>query len=97
MMPPADLRAVLDDGLAAGAYGGAVALVCSADQTLAEIAVGDAQREPERGPLAADTLFDLASLTKVVAGVSAALILLDRGLWSLDDPAARLIPGFDPW
>jgi len=93
-MPPADLRAVLDDGLATGAYGWAVALVCSAEQTLAEFAVGEAQHEPERRPLAADTLFDLASLTKVVAGVSAALILLDRGLWSLDDPAARLIPGF---
>ena len=93
-MPSDSLRLVLDEGLAAGAYGGAVGLVCNAEQTLAELAVGEAQREPGCRPLDADALFDLASLTKVVAGVSAALILLDRGLWSLDDPAARRIPGF---
>lgn len=93
-MLPDRLRIVLDEGLAAGAYSGAVGLMCNAEQTLAELAVGEKQRDPGRMPMAADTRFDLASLTKVVAGVSAALILLDRGLWSLDAPVIRLIPGF---
>ncbi len=41
-----------------------------------------------------DTLYDLASLTKVVATVTLSLVLAERGDWNLDDPAARWLPGF---
>ncbi|MGW6402625.1 serine hydrolase domain-containing protein [Streptomyces sp. NPDC055134] len=42
----------------------------------------------------ADTVFDLASLTKVVATLPAALRLADRGDLGLDDPVRRHLPGF---
>src|SRR5579871_6289408 len=87
-------RDVLERGLAAGAYPGAVALVLWRGEIVLEYALGEAQVEPQRRPMAADTIFDLASLTKVVAGLSAALLLLDRGLWSLDDAVARFLPQF---
>ncbi len=40
------------------------------------------------------TLFDLASLTKVVATTPMAMILYDRGLLDLDAPLAAIIPEF---
>ncbi len=45
-------------------------------------------------PVARETLFDLASLTKVVATVPLTLVLSQRGLWSLSDPVAAWVPEF---
>jgi CubicO group peptidase (beta-lactamase class C family) len=42
----------------------------------------------------ARTLFDLASLTKVVATASAVMVLVDQGRIGLDDPVARWLPEF---
>ncbi|AHG93400.1 beta-lactamase (plasmid) [Gemmatirosa kalamazoonensis] len=44
--------------------------------------------DPER------TLFDLASLTKVVATSAAAMVLVDEGRLGLDDPVGRYLPEF---
>jgi serine-type D-Ala-D-Ala carboxypeptidase len=44
-------------------------------------------------PAFPDTLFDLASLTKVVATLPLVLLLHQRGQWSIDDPVARWLPG----
>src|SRR5262249_53498286 len=49
---------------------------------------------PEPVPVARDTLFDLASLTKVTVTVPLALLLRDRGLWSLADPVGRWVARF---
>src|ERR1051326_2585405 len=89
-----EARRVLESGLATDAFAGAVAIVLHRGVVAAELVLGDAQREPVIRPMCADTIFDLASLTKVLAGVTAALLLLDRGLWSLDEPIARAIPRF---
>ena len=86
--------AVLEEGRAEGAYPGAVALVARHGRVVAATALGLAQLEPARA-MALDTIFDLASLTKVVAGLSAVLVLLDAGAWCLDDAVARFIPAFD--
>ncbi len=48
----------------------------------------------DRVPATCDTLFDLASLTKVVAAVPLALVLEQRGAWKLSDPVAAWVPGF---
>ena len=60
------------------------------------------ERDPERVPsklslggafdVAASTLFDLASLTKVVATTTMAAILYERGLLELDAPVIGTIP-----
>jgi CubicO group peptidase (beta-lactamase class C family) len=44
-------------------------------------------------PMRADTLFDLASLTKVVATLPAVLVLAERGELALGDRAVRFLPG----
>jgi CubicO group peptidase (beta-lactamase class C family) len=41
------------------------------------------------------TIFDLASLTKVLGTTSAVMLLVDEGRIALDDPVARHLPGWD--
>lgn len=45
-------------------------------------------------PVTAGTLYDLASLTKVVATTTMAMILVDEGKLDLDQPVRELLPGF---
>lgn len=51
--------------------------------------------QPPDSSIAADdgTLFDLASLTKVVATLPLVLLLHQRGQLSIDDPVSRWLPG----
>jgi CubicO group peptidase (beta-lactamase class C family) len=56
---------------------------------------GDAQRDAAaRRPMTADTVFDLASLTKVVATLPALLHLAGRAGIGLDEPVHRYLPAF---
>lgn len=59
---------------------------------------GWAQYAPEadRAPVHADTLFDLASLTKVVGTATATWLLIDAGRLSLGDRVADILPAFAP-
>jgi CubicO group peptidase (beta-lactamase class C family) len=87
-------HAYLEQAVADGAFAGAVALIGLGGRIVAHWAVGHAQVEPAERPMHLDTIFDLASLTKPVAGATAALLLLRDGAWSLDDAVARFIPQF---
>ncbi len=51
------------------------------------------------GPVTDSTIFDLASLTKVMATTSAVMALVSDGLVELDAPVKRYLPGWDsePW
>ena len=51
--------------------------------------------EPERLPMTADTIFDGASLTKVISTTPAIMWLVERGQLRLDDRVSRWIPGFE--
>jgi CubicO group peptidase (beta-lactamase class C family) len=55
---------------------------------------GLAASRPERIPMTRETIFDLASLTKVLATTSAVMLLVDEGRLVLDDPVAKLLPHF---
>src|SRR4051795_5828842 len=45
-------------------------------------------------PMTDDTIFDAASLTKVVATTPSIWLLIERGKIALDDPVQRFIPEF---
>lgn len=77
-------------------FGGAVALVARHGQVALLRATGWAVREPadQRSPMGEDTIFDLASLTKVTATTPAILHLVGQGAFSLDTPARDLLPIF---
>ncbi|MDE3067829.1 MAG: beta-lactamase family protein [Verrucomicrobiota bacterium] len=49
---------------------------------------------PKREPMIQDTVFDLASLTKVVATTPAIMLLVQRGLVNLEAPVRTYIPEF---
>lgn len=87
---------LIDDAVACGLIPGAVlaAGIGSAQPVLLHVA-GDAQRDAAaRRPMSADTIFDLASLTKVTATLPCVLHLVAGGAIGLDDPVHRFLPGF---
>jgi CubicO group peptidase (beta-lactamase class C family) len=88
---PESLRALLDEGLERGFFAGASALVVSEKETLAERHAGEARVEPasERRAAGPDTLWDLASLTKPLAGAALVLSLVSEKTLSLDDCVSR--------
>ena len=49
---------------------------------------------PASEPMTEDTIFDLASLTKVIACTPAIMLLVERGQLELDDPVSKFIPEF---
>jgi len=85
---------VAQEAVAAGQTPGVVILVGQHGRVLFRQAFGDRMVEPARQSMAPQTIFDLASLTKVVATAPAILQLVDQGRLGLDDPVARYWPEF---
>src|SRR5215472_16630465 len=78
-----------------GRVPGVVATVGRGSATLATWVAGQADTSPGTArPMAADTLFDLASPTKVVATTTAVLALVSAGELTLGAPVIRYLPGF---
>jgi len=90
----APIDAVVDDEIHAGRIPGAVVVVGHAGAVVYRRAFGDRQVEPVRLPMTEDTVFDLASLTKVIATSPAVMQLVEAGKLRLDAPVARYWPAF---
>lgn len=88
------VRRLLDGAVTAGDIPGAVAAAGTAEGVAFFHVTGHSSLHPRVEPMRADTLFDLASLTKVVATTPVAMIMLERGLFRLDDPVAMFLPDF---
>ncbi|MGE0130538.1 MAG: exo-beta-N-acetylmuramidase NamZ domain-containing protein [Blastocatellales bacterium] len=73
---------------------GAVVIVGRQGKIVWRRAYGNRALEPQPEPMTIDTIFDLASLTKVVATATSMMILVERGLVRLGDPVSRYIPEF---
>jgi uncharacterized protein YbbC (DUF1343 family)/CubicO group peptidase (beta-lactamase class C family) len=71
---------------------GAVVLVARRGGVVWRKAYGARALVPAREEMTVDTVFDVASLTKVVATSTSALILVERGKLRLSDPVSRYIP-----
>src|SRR5258708_2035231 len=71
---------------------GAVVLVARHGRVAWRKAYGARALEPEREAMTADTIFDLASLTKIVATATSVMILLEQGKVRLADPVVEVIP-----
>ncbi len=87
-------RAVLERAVESGAFPGAVALVARHGRIVLHEAVGKASLRPTVREMTRETIFDLASVTKVVATLPAVMILLERGSLRLDDAVTRFMPEF---
>jgi CubicO group peptidase (beta-lactamase class C family) len=87
--------AIVQDGIRRGAYPGAVLVIGRRDTVLYARGYGhltwsgtSAVPDPDY------TIWDLASLTKVVATTTALMLLVERGRVALDTPAVRYLPEF---
>jgi uncharacterized protein YbbC (DUF1343 family)/CubicO group peptidase (beta-lactamase class C family) len=73
---------------------GAVLLVGHDGRTVYRKAFGDRSLEPTRSAMTVDTIFDLASLTKVIATNTAVMQLAEQGKIRFNDPVSKYIPEF---
>ncbi|HEX6465487.1 MAG TPA: serine hydrolase domain-containing protein, partial [Vicinamibacterales bacterium] len=74
---------------------GAVVLIGRGDRVVYQKAIGNRAVEPSIEPMTSDTIFDLASLTKVVATTPSVMKLVEGGRIRLSDRVASFIPGFE--
>lgn len=86
---------VIADDIKAQKLAGAVVIVGQRDRILYRKAYGHRAIEPSREPMTLDTIFDAASLTKVVATTTSAMILIQEGRLRLNDRVADFVPGFE--
>jgi CubicO group peptidase (beta-lactamase class C family) len=86
---------VVERGIAAGGYPGASVVVGRRGAAVMEKGFGRLSWSSSSPAVTADrTIYDLASLTKVVGTTSALMVLFDQGKIGLDDPVQKYIPNF---
>ena len=90
----APLDALLKDAVEKGRTPGAVLLVGHNGNFVYRKAFGYRALDPNKEPMTVDTIFDVASLTKVMATTSCVMRLLQLGQIKLNDPVAKYIPEF---
>jgi serine-type D-Ala-D-Ala carboxypeptidase len=89
----AAMRTVLGRALRDSAFPGGIAIVGTDRDVLGWVGVGQLDRLDATRPTPS-TIWDLASLTKVVATTSLVLTLVDKGVVSLDEPVVRYLPAW---
>ncbi len=86
--------AVIEKAIADGNIPGAVLVVGHNGAVIYRKAYGERALEPRRLPMTLDTVFDLASLTKVIATTTSVMQLVEQGKVRLNDPVAKYLPEF---
>ena len=90
----AAVDAVIEKAIADKQVPGAVLLVGRGSNILYKKAYGMRALVPRAEPMTLDTIFDMASLTKVVATTTSVMILVEEGRIRLNDRVATFIPDF---
>jgi uncharacterized protein YbbC (DUF1343 family)/CubicO group peptidase (beta-lactamase class C family) len=73
---------------------GAVVLIGHDGKVVYRKAYGSRALIPTQEPMTVDTIFDAASLTKVIATTTCMMKLLEEGKVRIDDPVTKYLPGF---
>ena len=92
--PSADIDAAIEEAIAAGKIPGAVCLIGQPGRLLHFKAYGQRALVPSREPMTTDTIFDAASLTKVIATTSAVMRLFEQGKIRIADKVTVYLPDF---
>ncbi len=90
----AQVKELLVSYVQSKAYPGAALVVGYRGSILLEATAGRFDYQPKSSPVDADTIYDVASLSKVVGTTSAAMILVDAGRLRLDAPVQDYLPEF---
>jgi CubicO group peptidase (beta-lactamase class C family) len=91
----AKISHVVERGISAGGYPGASVVVGRRGAAVYEKGFGKMAWDRGSAPVVAEkTIYDLASLTKVVGTTTAIMVLYDEGKVRLDDPVSQYVPLF---
>ena len=90
----ANLESVVQEAIQAGKCPGAVVLVGHEGKVVYRRGFGERSLVPHRAPMTTDTIFDMASLTKVIATTTAVMQLVEQGKIRLQDPVSEYWPEF---
>jgi len=85
---------VLEEAIQAQAFPGCAFGVLAGDEIVLEDALGRFTYESDAPLVRPETVFDLASVTKVMATTAAAMLLHQRGRLDVDMPLGYLLPEF---
>jgi serine-type D-Ala-D-Ala carboxypeptidase len=90
----ASVYQLLGDAIANRAFPGCAFGVLAEGEVVLAGALGRFTYEDDSTQVMPDTVFDVASITKVVSTTAAAMLLHQRGILDLDTPLGELLPGF---
>ena len=85
---------VLEEAVVNRAFPGCVFGVLAGGEVALEGGLGRFTYDPSSPLVTAETVYDIASITKVVATTAAAMLLVKRGEIDLETPLGELLPGF---
>ncbi len=90
----AAVDAVVDQAVVSGLIPGAVLIAGHDGKIIYRKAYGQRTLVPQREPMTLDTIFDAASLTKVIATTPALMKLFEEGSCASPDPVTAYLPEF---
>src|SRR6185436_4446135 len=93
-MDPSRAVAAIEQGIAGGAFPGAVLLIGRGDEILFHEAFGHRSLEPSRTPMTKDIVFDVSSLTKALVTTTAVMLLVREGKIRPEDRVTRFLQNF---
>jgi serine-type D-Ala-D-Ala carboxypeptidase len=85
---------VLSRAIAARVFPGCALAVTSQGRLVAHKALGSFTYDPPSPLVTSGAIFDLASVTKVVATTAMAMVLYERGILDLEAPVSAIVPEF---
>jgi len=85
---------VLNEAIENRAFPGASVAITQSGKLVASKALGQFTYDANSPPVGSGTVFDLASVSKVVATTSMTMILYERGLLDLEMPVVGVVPEF---
>lgn len=85
---------VLEEAIEARAFPGCAFGVLADGEVVLKDALGRFTYDQDSAAVTAETVFDVASLTKVAATTAAAMLLAERGEIDVDEPVGELLQGF---
>jgi uncharacterized protein YbbC (DUF1343 family)/CubicO group peptidase (beta-lactamase class C family) len=88
------IDSIVQDGIDHHLLPGAVVIVGHNGKVVFRKAYGSRSLEPTQERMTADTIFDMASLTKCLATATAVMQLYQQGRFNFNDPVAKYLPEF---
>lgn len=85
---------IMNKSIQDSVFPGGVLLIAKDGEIIYHKAFGNLTYEPTSPKVKLNTIYDLASLTKVIATTTAIMILLDERIISLNDKVQKYFPGF---